>query len=252
MWGSPCHPCIGAAPVFSTWSSPLPTIKPCGVVFGSRMGSLAPEHPQSVCCDPQHCCSVPPPHKGFQGTPADPIPRGSALATKPTPQWGNRGTGSPHFIPLLPPHPPPAPGTAPAPRSGISSRHGAAPPADPPPPPPPPPPPAEGSRFPAAAARSLRSGLGVAAGMCRRSSPLLPLLLALLGRPGEWGRGVPVVCGARGGDEGEEVPGARWDQPGAVPRGGVHVLGVGMGPCWHGTPLTWDPLTWDSADMGFF
>lgn len=88
--------------------------------------------------------------------------------------------------------------------------------------------------------------------MCRRSSPLLPLLLALLGRPGEWGRGVPVVCGARGGDEGEEVPGARWDQPGAVPRGGVHVLGVGMGPCWHGTPLTWDPLTWDSADMGFF
>lgn len=29
----------------------------------------------------------------------------------------------------------------------------------------------------------MRSGLGVAAGMCRRSSPLLPLLLALLGRP---------------------------------------------------------------------
>ena len=178
---------------------------------------------------------------GAQHWQQNPLPSGETEARAPL-------TSSPSS-PLTPP---PSPGTAPALRSGISSRHGAAPPADPPPPPPPPPPPAEGSRFPAAAARSLRSGLGVAAGMCRRSSPLLPLLLALLGRPGEWGRGVPVVCGARGGDEGEEVPGARWDQPGAVPRGGVHVLGVGMGPCWHGTPLTWDPLTWDSADMGFF
>lgn len=82
--------------------------------------------------------------------------------------------------------------------------------------------------------------------MCRRSSPLLPLLLALLGRPGEWGRGVPVVCGAREGTRVRRRPergGIRQELRPAVRHTyreqGWDPAGVGR------TPLTWDP-----ADMG--